>query len=90
VRFWKSLRSIKPIASAASVEAPPSKATRVKSTDPTGQAVAGAYGTPERGNPEPLGATIDPATVSQRRINKNCRHFITFLSGKLLLLLNYF
>lgn len=60
LRFWKALPSIKPLASAISVEAPPCKATRVKSTDPTGRAVAGAYGTPERGNPEPLGATINP------------------------------
>ncbi len=81
MRFYKSLRSIQPIASATSVEAPPAKATRIKSTDPTGQAVAGVYGTPERGNPEPLGATIDPDSVSQRQIDTPppLFHFFFFL-----------
>lgn len=75
MRFWQALRSIKPVASATSVEAPPSRSTRVKSTDPTGKAVAGEYGTPERGNPEPLGATINPESVSQRQIGRD--HHLT-------------
>lgn len=56
------------------LDAPPKTQAIRKVTDPTGEAVSGAYGTPTRGCPEPFGATIDPRTVSTIRRNNqgNC------------------
>ena len=48
-------------AATASVEAP----TKTNPAPPASKAVSGAYETPERGSPEPFGATLDPETVSK-------------------------
>ena len=65
-RFWSPIRTVRPAASAlapASVQAPLKPTLVLKPTDPTGDPVPGVFGTPQRGVPEPLGASLDKTTV---------------------------
>lgn len=52
-----------PALASSALEAPPVERSRAKATDTVGKGVSGAFGAPERGSPEPLGASIDPQTV---------------------------
>ena len=53
-----------PALASTTVEAPPAQRARAKATDTVGKGVPGAFGAPERGSPETLGASIDLQTVS--------------------------